>query len=385
MDIVFVGAGLANGLIAARMFERRPRLRFVMLEAGESVGGNHTWSMHASDLGHRQHAFLSPFRARGWKGNDVHFPTHARVLAGHYHSITSDRLAQVLHERFGAAIRTRARVVEVAADHVVLEGGERIDARAVVDGRGAVASRHLDLGYQKFLGQEVRLAHPHGLVRPIIMDARVEQIDGYRFVYVLPLDAHTLLVEDTYYSDGPHLPAETLRRRIAAYAAAQGWSVERVLREEEGVLPIALGGDIDALLGEGPAGVAPVGLRAGLFHPTTGYSLPDAARLADKISLLPDISGPALSAFARAHAAETWKRRGFFRLLNRMLFRAADPARRYAILERFYRLPEDLIARFYGDRLTFKDKARILSGRPPVSVVRALACLSERRSAPDSQ
>lgn len=381
MDIVFVGAGLANCLIAARIAERRSRVRVLLLEAGESVGGNHSWSYHSSDFGRMQHAFLSPFRAHVWMGHDVHFPAYSRILKGHYGTITSERMSQVMHERLHPSIRLNAKVAHVAADHVVLAGGERIDAGAVIDGRGPVSSRHLDLGFQKFLGQEVQLTRPHGLHRPFIMDARVEQIDGYRFVYVLPLDPQTLLIEDTYYSSGAELPIEALRRRIAAYAATQGWEIDHVVREEEGVLPIALGGDIGAFLAEAPQGVARVGLRAALFHPTTGYSLPDALELADLVSELPDISGPAIAAFVRQHAARRWESRGFFRLLNRMLFRAAAPDRRYAILERFYRLPEDLIQRFYGDRLTFKDKARILTGRPPVSVLKALSCLPETKSA----
>lgn len=380
MDIVFVGAGLANCLIAARLFERRPDLRMLLLEAGDSVGGNHSWSYHASDLAPAQHAFLAPFRTYAWSGHDVHFPEFSRALAGGYATISSERLAEVMNERLCASIRTRARVVEVAADHVVLEGGERIAARAVVDGRGPQAAPHLDLGYQKFVGLEVRLARPHGLARPIIMDARVPQLDGYRFVYVLPLDAETLLVEDTYYADGPDLPAGAVRDRVAAYVAAQGWAFDYVIREEAGVLPIALGGDLAAHLDAGAPGVARVGLRAGLFHPTTGYSLPDAMALADRIAGLADLSGPALAAAARAHALQKWQARGFFRLLNRMLFRAAEPDRRYTILARFYRLPEDLIARFYADRLTLSDKARILTGRPPVSVMRALSCLAESRS-----
>ncbi|MBP2151704.1 lycopene beta-cyclase CrtY [Xanthobacter autotrophicus DSM 597] len=384
MDIVFVGAGLANCLLAARIAQRRGRVRMLLLEAGESVGGNHSWSYHSSDFERMQHAFLSPFRAHVWMGNDVHFPAYSRILKGHYGTVTSERLSQVMHERLHTSIRLNARVAHVAADHVVLAGGERIDAGAVIDGRGQVPSRHLDLGFQKFIGQEVQLARPHGLARPIIMDARVEQIDGYRFVYVLPLDPQTLLIEDTYYSDGPELPADTLRRRVKAYAAAQGWEIEHVVREEEGVLPIALGGDIGAFLAEAPPGVARVGLRAALFHPTTGYSLPDAMELADLVSELPDLSGPALSAFVRDYARKRWDSRGFFRLLNRMLFRAAAPDRRYAILERFYRLPEDLIARFYGDRLTFKDKARILTGRPPVSVLKAISCLPETKAATGS-
>ncbi len=381
MEILFVGAGLANSLIAARLFERRPQVRFTLLEAGESVGGNHTWSFHASDLDAAGAAFIAPFQALAWIGHEVRFPAFSRTLSGHYGSVTSEQLATVLAERVCARIRTGAEVVEVAPFHVTLADGTRITADAVVDGRGAAPSPHLDLGWQKFLGQEVRLARPHGLRRPVIMDARVPQLDGYRFVYLLPLDADTLLVEDTCYSDGPELPIDAVRARIADYLAAQGLVADYVVREEAGVLPIALGGDIRAHLAEGLPQVARTGLRAALFHPTTGYSLPDAVALAELVSTLPDLSGPALAEAIRRHAISTWERRGFFRLLNRMLFRAAAPERRYAVLQRFYGLPEGLIARFYGDRLTLADKARILTGRPPVPLLRAARCLPETKRA----
>jgi len=49
----------------------------------------------------------------------------------------------------------------------------------VLDCRGAVSSPHLRLGFQKFVGQELRLAAPHGLDAPVIMDAAVPQADGH--------------------------------------------------------------------------------------------------------------------------------------------------------------------------------------------------------------
>ena len=39
----------------------------------------------------------------------------------------------------------------------------------------------------------------------------------------------------------------------------------------------------------------------------------------------------------------------------------------------FYRLPAPLIARFYAGRPRLSDKARVLSGKPPVPVAQALA------------
>jgi lycopene beta-cyclase len=74
----------------------------------------------------------------------------------------------------------------------------------------------------------------------------------------------------------------------------------------------------------------------------------------------------------------TWRARSYYRLLNRMLFRAAEPGQRYRVLERFYRLPQPLIERFYAGRASLTDKLRILAGKPPVPIRRALACISER-------
>ena len=62
-------------------------------------------------------------------------------------------------------------------------------------------------------------------------------------------------------------------------------------------------------------------------------------------------------------------------MLTRMLFGAAEPRSRYRMLERFYRLPEPLIERFYAGRSTSADALRILAGKPPVPIGAAIASL----------
>jgi len=51
--------------------------------------------------------------------------------------------------------------------------------------------------------------------------------------------------------------------------------------------------------------------------------------------------------------------------LNRLLYRCFPPEQQWNVFERFYRLPDDLVARFYALSLTRADAARILVGRPP--------------------
>lgn len=366
-DLILVGGGLANGLIAWRLQQTRPEVRVLMLESGPTLGGNHTWSFHKGDLTAGQHAWLAPLVAHRWDGYNVAFPGRSRSLAGGYASITSSRFDAVLQAALPSQVRLATPVASLSARTVTLTDGRLLRAGAVIDGRGLRPSRHLTLGLQKFVGQELQLTRPHGLTQPMLMDATVDQHDGYRFVYLLPLSDDTLLVEDTYYSDNEKMDVVRLRERIAAYVAARGWVVAKMLREEHGVLPITLAGNVNAFWEE-TQGIARAGLAAGLFHSTTGYSLPSAVQLAEMIAVLPDISSAPLFEAIRQHAAAQWKAQGFFRLLNRMLFRAAAPDQRWRVMQRFYGLPAPLIERFYAARLGVLDKARILAGKPPVPV-----------------
>ncbi len=366
-DIAILGGGLAGGLAALALARARPDIDVLLVEAGERIGGNHIWSFFDSDLSPEGLELVSPLVAHRWSGYDVAFPAHRRSLGGWYNSITSDRFDCVLRERVKVA--TGCAIMSAGPDRVELASGESVTAMAVIDARGQSDISELSCGWQSFLGQELQLAAPHGLERPMVMDATVEQIGGYRFVYLLPFDARTVFVEDTYYQDAPETDADALRGRIADYAAARGWSVEAIVREEVGALPVVMGGKIV------PGDLPSIGVRGGLFHPTTGYSLPDAVRTALLIAEAQDHSGPALKTLLAHQSRRTWRQRGFYRMLDKMLFRAARPEERFRIFERFYRLDADLIARFYAARSTPADKIRILSGKPPVPIAPAMKAL----------
>ncbi|MGF1543242.1 MAG: lycopene beta-cyclase CrtY [Parvularculaceae bacterium] len=378
-DVAIAGGGLSGALIAWRLRQARPDLRVAVVERGPALGGNHTWSFHDSDLPPERAAWMAPLVVHHWPRQEVRFPSHERVLETGYNSATSHRLHEVVAPVVGDGLVLGAGVSDVAADGLRLDDGQRVSAGAVIDARGQREAEALTIGYQKFFGQEVRFAEPHGLAAPIIMDATISQADGYRFVYVLPFAEDAALVEDTYYSDGAALDADALRGEIAAYCARAGWRVAEIVREEAGVLPIALAGDIRAHLAASPEGVGVAGLRAGLFHPLTGYSLPDAAALADEVAAAADFSGPAIARLTRGYAERRWRERGYYRLLSRLLYYASTPEGRYKVLGRFYRLSRPLIERFYASRMSAQDKARVLVGKPPVSFRRALECVDEEQ------
>lgn len=373
VHVVIVGGGLAGSLAAWRLHAVRADLTVTLIEAGPALGGNHTWSCHATDLAAASHAWLAPLITHRWPRHEVAFPSRRRTIAHDYCSMTSARLHEVVSAAIGSCLRLDTAVDAVTPTSVRLSAGEVIDGAVVIDARGA-APVPVPLGWQTFLGQEVVCAAPHGVVHPMLMDATVPQDGAFKFIYLLPWSPDRLLIEDTAYADTPGVDAPAARLAIEHYAAARGWQVREVAREETGSLPIPLGGHIDAFW-EGD--VARIGMRAGLFHPTTGYSLPDAVTTTEQLARLDPFTPERVYSEMRQLATRRWHERGFFRLLNRWLFRAARPEERGRILEQFYGRPADLIARFYGARLSAGDRLRLVAGRPPVKMWRALAHLRE--------
>ncbi len=374
-DIILAGGGLANGLIALRLAQLRPQVRVAIVEAGATLGGNHIWSSFSDELTPAQRQWTAPLFAHRWDHYDVRFPGRNRTLQAGYGSCTSALFADVVARALPADRVLTATPIDAVTPTSVTLGDQRVlTAGAVIDGRGQGPTKALDLRWQKFLGQEIELAAPHGLTGPVIMDAVVPQFDGYRFVYTLPFGPRHVLIEDTYFSDGADLSLESLRHRLADYAASQGWSVVRVIREEIGILPLGLGGDIEAFWDEGDS-VPRVGLRAAMFHPVTGYSFADAVRMADLIAALPVLDAATIYRAVREHSVGAWKSRSMYRLLNRMLFLAADNDERRHIFERFYGLDEALVGRFYAAKPRLRDWLRILSGKPPIPPLRAIGAL----------
>lgn len=380
-DVVLVGGGLANQLIAWRLAACRPHLKLAIVERGDALGGNHTWSFHASDLTPSEDAWMRDLVSVSWDAQDVRFPGLDRHLTTGYRTILSDEMATTITSRLpGLAVLTNANATDVTPTEVTLDEGTRLTAPLVIDGRGALQSQPLAIAFQKFFGLEIETDAPHGQRDPIIMDATVDQHDGYRFVYTLPMSPTRILVEDTYYSDEPALDLATLRARIEAYCAARGWRIAEIVRTEQGILPITLAGDIDRHWRELGSDLPRSGLRAWLFHATTGYSVPYAVRLADRIAAAPDMTSRPVARLVEGLSREVWSEQSFMRLINRLFFVGAHPHERVSVMARFYKLNQGLIERFYAGRSSLPDKARVLSGKPPIPITRGLGVIPPERA-----
>ncbi len=388
-DIIIVGAGLAGLMAAWRGLNRNPDVTALIIEASNKIAGDHTWSFNLSDIREDMRDWIRPFIAHQWSSYNVKFPKYDRDLDIIYCSGNSDSLRRAVTPFIKSGrlkVQLNTAVERLTATSVTLPSGEVLIAKCVCDARGFKPNENVALGYQKFVGLTIKTKTPHGMTKPIIMDATVEQLGGYRFVYCLPFSDTEILVEDTYYTDGPQLSENEINDRIVEYIEKRlGIDDYIVTRREKGVLPITLG--VERAYGEAIdeelQGPVLLGMRGGYYHAVTGYSILEAAKsgevIADMISKNAPDFGKAVLHEMTYHKRDHYYEEKFMRLLNRMLFRAAKPEQRYKVLERFYRLPEGLVARFYRNRLTKKDKLRILFGKPPVPISKALANFSESK------
>ena len=373
-----------SGLLTAwRCLELNPKLKITLIDANSEIAGDHTWSFNLNDIDTELQKWVRPFIAHQWDAYDVKFPTRQRTLNITYCTGNSETLKSCVRPLIDSgrlSLKLNSRVQDLGEDTVFLEGGEEIQSALILDARGFEPNPERYLGYQKFVGHVIRTKQPHGVERPIIMDATVRQLGGYRFVYCLPYSDTELLVEDTYYTDGADMKSQEVDARIRDYIESQlNITSYEVARRETGILPItiAIKPDVYAPMS--------IGIRGGYYHAVTGYSFPDAAKVADKLAhqILSLVNGGQkitnrnLQLAMQNMQREHYSAERFFRLLNRMLFRAAKPQERYMVLQRFYGLGEGLIERFYAGDLTWRDKVRILIGKPPVPVFKALQNLSE--------
>lgn len=360
LDFAIVGGGLQGALLALALRDRK----LALIERDLSLGGNHLWSFHAGDVPEAAWPWIAPLVVARWPAYQVAFPDRVRSIEEAYASISSRRLDRVVRDTLGDSVLLLGTEVREISPHAVeLSDGRTVRARQVIDCRGPatlpLAGAH---AFQKFSG--VELLGLHRLALPTLMDARVEQRDGFRFIYLLPLAPDRLLVEDTRFSADSALDPEVVEADALDWARSAGFR-GIVVRRESGVLPLPL----ERLPQFETGSPLRAGYGGGFFHPVTGYSLPLAVRFALRV---------AAGALDARWLLQVRAQQRFALLLNRLLYRATPEAERWRVLSRFHALPADVIRRFYALESTHADRARILCGRPPrgISLRRALEALA---------
>ena len=368
-DVILVGIGLANGLIALKLQQKYPNMSILLIEKNKKPCGNHTWSFHASDISLEEYFWIKPLIKYSWTHYYVRFPEYTRKINSHYYSISSKRFADLLKKIFGKKLLTDTEVLHLTSKTVQIKNGHIYKAYTIIDGRGYESNNSIINSFQVFLGQEWQLKYPHHLDAPILIDTNVNQKESYHFIYTLPLSKTRLLIEDTHYTNNYKLKKKQACSNIEFYAKKQKWKLDKLLNEEHGILPITLTGDIKSFWQNKKIPVS--GLRGGFFHHTTGYSIQFAIHLANYIAKN-ITSSEKLRKIIKSFSYKIWQHQRFFRILNRIFFLAVPIDEQWKIIQKFYKLPEHIISSFYSCKLTFFDKIQILTCKPQISIIPTL-------------
>jgi lycopene beta-cyclase len=285
IDIVIAGGGLPGALAALALAKLRPDLRLALVEPGASAGGGRYWPFMLTDIPPDDRWLVEPLINGAWRKYEVRFPRFERVVRTPCRVITGEKLDAALREALPeGALITGEPIIGVDAQGVSLADGRRIDARAVIDARPGDEFPHLAGGWRVTLGRMVRLADRHPFAHPLLMDLRVSQREGFRYISCVPIDGWRVLVSTSWYTDTPDADYAAMAARIDDYCRLAKWDVAEVRFEQREVLPVVAAGDFDAFWASGEGGVARLGMWAGLTHPLTGSELGPAVSAAWRLA-----------------------------------------------------------------------------------------------------
>ena len=176
----------------------------------------------------------------------------------------------------------------LSGSHFATSAGVTTHAAIVVDASGAGSTALIRDGadldaHQTAYGAVVEVVeHPYREGEMSFMDFRCVPGTDARgapsFLYVLPIDAHRLFVEETSLVRVPALPIADLKVRLEARLRNLGIRVLTVHEEEHCSIAMgrALPTKTQRLFGYGAA--------AAMVHPATGYQLATALRLAPEVA-----------------------------------------------------------------------------------------------------
>ncbi|HWT13457.1 MAG TPA: lycopene beta-cyclase CrtY [Allosphingosinicella sp.] len=356
--VLIAGGGLAGCLAALALARLRPDVPLLVVEERERFGGERFRFLFRTELDGEARALVAPLVEQAWPGFYVAFPGMTRNLKGELGGFSPP----ALHRAMMAALkpeqyRLGVKAVAVREDGIVLDGGETIKAQGAIDARGAANLSMLDLLYETRVERVIRLKGPHGLDRPVLVDATLDQGAGFSFVQTFPLGTHRLRIAKALVSERAQ-PDEAAEARLDHYLTLRGWRTEEVETRTAQSRPLPMGGDFAAFWRLGGARVAKLGLRGGFLQPASGRSVADAARAALLLAEQRDFSGGALHDLFEEQAKQLWKKRDYQRSLVAALA-AAKPGERRGLMARLYRLEPGLVTRLHADQAGMIERLRI--------------------------
>ena len=245
-DIAFAGAGLAALSLAVRLIALPNPPRIILVDPRTKFPHDRTWcywKLHNSPF--------DPAITNRWYHWTVRTPTVGTVAAATirtpYVRIPSDQFYQTALQKLSTSPNitflrgVSVQTIENHSDHtnLHLSDGQNVTATWTFDSR---PPQNKNAPWRQiFRGLELHSPEANldtATVR--LMDFQSAGPDGIRFFYVLPLDQHTALVEDTWLVPSgktPQFSDEAILTYAQRHLSPARWQIRH---REEGNLPMGL-------------------------------------------------------------------------------------------------------------------------------------------------
>ena len=368
-DIVFAGAGLAGLSLAARLAALPDPPRMLLVDPLQNDTSDRTWchwQLHESIFDD-----AITHRWQRWSVDKDHNQTAVGSTDVPYVRIPSDRFRQIAWERIKACPRAEflrgmsvASIEEVSDRAVVhLSDGRRIESSWVFDSRPLQNDNAP--WRQIFRGLELHSPETKlGTSTVTLMDFQSAGPEGVRFFYVLPLDAHTALVEDTWLVPSHKTPAFS-DDAIVSYAsknlAQTHWQIRH---QEEGNLPMGFSPSASSAVEK--KRIIPWGTTAGAVRASSGYAFSRIQAASERMASAWQRTGYPDPAAVHGSAFLDWMDRVFLRAMTDQPERVPDYFARL-----FQRVAPDALVRFLESEPRPADILQVMRALPLGPFLRA--------------
>ena len=358
-DIAFAGAGLSATSLALRLAALPDPPRMLLVDPRLESVRDRTWcywQLHDtpcdSAITHRWHR---------WRVSNAQDSTtaHSRIP---YVRIPSDRFYDFAHKQLSTCPQVTflrgvsVNSIEDKSDHVVvrLSDGQLIKAAWVFDSRPLQNDNAP--WRQIFRGLELHSAEANLDPETVtLMDFRSAGPDGIRFFYVLPLDRHTALVEDTWLVPSGKSPTFT-DEEIIAYANVKLSSLDWQIRHrEDGNLPMGLASTAARQRGR----VILWGTPAGAVRASSGYAFSRIQRASESMAHYWSQHHRPAPGFAHESKLLAWMDRIFLRVMERHPQRVPE-----FFCRMFDRVPPEALVRFLESEPRPADILQVMRALP---------------------
>lgn len=360
-DYIIIGAGCAGLSLLMRLLDSDSNAKVLLLDKSAKNNNDRTWCFWEKKKGYFEDIVYRQWNDLSFNSSDkdIHLNTggytYKMIRGVDFYEYCFNRIKQSPGVDFEIAdiqsikvygkhcsIITLGKIIEAASPFVFSSIPEQLKT----DLRKVYLLQH-------FKGWIIRTKEEHN-IKPCLMDFRVDQSPGTVFVYTLPLDSKTALIEYTVFSS-TILPDENYTIALTDYIKTilqlDNYTIEHI---ESGAIPMT-----NHRFPFYQNGMYYIGSAGGQTKPSSGYTFNFIQKQSDCIAAQLKIAAQALQNCGKPPARFMLYDSILLKILSDNIMPGKEIFTRL-----FQRLPAHLIFKFLDNETTLVEEFNILNSMP---------------------